>query len=562
MSSTTTSPASAAARRVPAAERAWTASAGPFAVFGVALAVRLWLLAGPPHIDELYTVLAAEGWLAEGVPRIADGLYPRAWLYTAFVASWFEWFGSGIVSARVPSALAGSLLVPLVFVWTRAVGGSAAAWIAALFVALSPLCIQVSQFARFYALHALLFWLAAIAVYFAVEPRRPMRLRLAAAPLAIALTAISIHLQPLTLIGLAGVGLWLAGVAAVPWLWSRRHERAWFLALLGMTVALCGALLGTAWGTGLLASVVEEYRGVPLHLADRQSEVWYYSEILAAHYPSLWALFPLAALLAVARRPRPAAFCCMIFVTAFVLLSLAGMKTERYLTFALPFLFVIWGIALAAAWPWLRLGVSAVSDRAARLLAPGLPRRPMRIALLALTVVFLLVVHKATATLLLTPFGRRVPDPAPKYDWTEARALLAPELERASVVLTGWELHTLYYLGRFDTTLSASRLSEIPDSSEFGIDPRTGRPVISRADSVALLMECFPDGLVVVNPEYWRAAEELNDEMAGVIEARATPIELPAGLGILAFRWQTPIADPPPAACARVPGYEADKIKH
>jgi hypothetical protein len=244
-------------------------------------------------------------------------------------------------------------------------------------------------------------------------------------------------------------------------------------------------------------------------------------------------------------------------VTAFVLLSLAGMKAERYLVFVLPFLYVVWGIALAAIWPWLRAGTIALTDRAARALAPGLPRRALSAALVVLTVLFLLVVHKSTATLLLTPFGRRVPDPAPKYDWTEARALLAPELERASVVLTGWELHTLYYLGRFDMTLSASRLSEIQDPHEFAIDSRTGRPVISRAASVTLVMECFPDGLVVVNPEYWRSEAELNNEMADVIVARATPIELPSTLGMLAFKWHNATDDAPPPACAAIPGYEA-----
>ena len=61
----------------------------------------------------------------------------------------------------MPSVIAGSLLVVAVFLWTRSVAGSLAAWIAALFVALAPISIQVSQFARFYALQGLVFWLAA-----------------------------------------------------------------------------------------------------------------------------------------------------------------------------------------------------------------------------------------------------------------------------------------------------------------------------------------------------------------------------------------------------------------
>ena len=557
MSSRTTSATTAAARCVSEAERERvTAMAGALTVFGIALAARLWLLDGPPHIDELYTVLAAEGWLAEGVPRIADGLYPRAWLYTAFIAQWFDWFGHGIESARAPSAIAGALLVPMVFLWTRAVATAPAAWIAALLTALSPLTIQTSQFARFYALHALLFWLAATAVYVAVEPRRQPRTRLGAAALALALVALCAHLQPLTLIGLAAIGSWFAGAVIVPWLWKRRQRRLLLSGSLLAAGAVGTVLLGAAWLSGVLGVALEQYRGVPLHLADRQNEVWYYSELLVDHYPSLWALFPLAGLVALARRPRPAAFCGTIFVTVFILLSFGGMKTQRYLVFALPFLYVVWGIALAAAWPWLRAGATFVSHRAARVLTPGLPRRPTSTALLALTIVFLLVVHKATATLLPMPLGRRVPDPAPMYDWTEARTRLAPELERASVVLTGWELHTLYYLGRFDITLSASRFSELPEPHEFGIDSRTGRPVISRAASVALVMQCFPDGLVVVNPEYWRDEGELNNEMANVIEARAAPIQLPGALGILAFRWQSRMEDPVPPACARIPGYE------
>jgi uncharacterized membrane protein len=257
MQSRAITPPSAAPRAVPAARLArLTIIAGALAVFGIALAARLWLLDWPPHIDELYTVLAAEGWRAEGVPRIADGLYARAWLYTAFIARWFDWFGPGIESARVPSALAGSALVPLVFLWTRAVAGSPAAWIAALLAALSPMEIQISQFARFYAFHALLFWLAATAVYMAVEPRRRLGTRLVAAALALALFPLGMHLQPLTLVGLIGLGLWLAGAVIAPWLWNHREHRLLVGGCLVAAVVVGALLLGAAWTAGLLKGLL------------------------------------------------------------------------------------------------------------------------------------------------------------------------------------------------------------------------------------------------------------------------------------------------------------------
>lgn len=135
------------------------------------LLIRLVGLGSPPEFDEMYTVLAAHGWSIDGEPRIAEGLYDRARLFTMIVAWFFNGLGESIVVARLPSVIAGSLLVVAVFLWTRAVAGNLAAWIAALFVALAPISIQVSQFARFYALQGLVFWLSAIGVY-AVCTRR------------------------------------------------------------------------------------------------------------------------------------------------------------------------------------------------------------------------------------------------------------------------------------------------------------------------------------------------------------------------------------------------------
>lgn len=49
----------------------------------------------------------------------------------------------------------------------------------------------------------------------------------------------------------------------------------------------------------------------------------------------------------------------------------------------------------------------------------------------------------------------------------------------------------------------------------------------------------------------------IDDASANLIVSRMAPIELPAGSNLVAYEWQTPIADSPPSACARIPGYEA-----
>jgi 4-amino-4-deoxy-L-arabinose transferase-like glycosyltransferase len=134
-------------------------------LFALAVLLRLVDLTSLPRWDEMWTLLSARGWLRDGVPRIGEGAYERAELYTILMAWLLKLFGDSLVVVRLSSILFGSLLVVAVFVWTDAVAGRAAAWVTGLFVALDPLSIEMSVYARFYALQALAFWLGAIGVY-------------------------------------------------------------------------------------------------------------------------------------------------------------------------------------------------------------------------------------------------------------------------------------------------------------------------------------------------------------------------------------------------------------
>jgi uncharacterized membrane protein len=86
-------------------------------LFSLALLVRLVDIGHLARFDELYTLPAAQNWMNEGVPRIADGVYDRAQLYTMLLAGWFKLFGDSLVVARLLSVLFGSLL------WSACSGG-------------------------------------------------------------------------------------------------------------------------------------------------------------------------------------------------------------------------------------------------------------------------------------------------------------------------------------------------------------------------------------------------------------------------------------------------------
>jgi hypothetical protein len=134
-----------------------------------------------------------------------------------------------------------------------------------------------------------------------------------------------------------------------------------------------------------------------------------------------------------------------------------------------------------------------------------------------------------------------------------------PELERwvheADVVLTSHELHMLYYLDRADIVVSKERLAEFAET-EFARDPRTGLPVISRPESLELVLDCYPSGMLVTDTiKGWRAPTVIDDQTANLIVSGMKAIELPGGSKLMAFRWQNATGEEPPAACAAIPRY-------
>jgi len=152
---------------------------------------------------------------------------------------------------------------------------------------------------------------------------------------------------------------------------------------------------------------------------------------------------------------------------------------------------------------------------------------------------FVLLAHGATVKTLAQLADVTVPPNEPSPRWEAAFTALAPRLDDETVVVTTRELQTLYYLGRYDVTLSRSRLAEF-SRTQFDRDPRTGRPVIGSAEALARVMDCFPRGLIVLPEHHWRDAAQLAAPVADLILRRADEIDLPPRLRVRAFQWQHP----------------------
>jgi hypothetical protein len=241
-----------------------------------------------------------------------------------------------------------------------------------------------------------------------------------------------------------------------------------------------------------------------------------------------------------------------VVAVAFVLLSLGGQKAMRYFTIVQPFLCVLWSIALAEVWPRLRRFLEEVSTRAMAWLGLGRLGRPGMFAALTAVLIFTVVANGAWVRTAANMFDIVIPPMERQADWAAAKDTLAPWLADAAIVLTTNELSALYYLGRYDVLISRSRASEIPDDSEFGIDPRTGRPVITTPASLALIMDCYPDGLIVADDSRWDNRAQVSDAVIQLIRARAEEVELPA-VAMHAFVWRQPDDARRAEACARLP---------
>lgn len=543
---------------------AWLAPTALAVAAGLLYAINLGRL---PHPDELHHALAARGLLAGGTPAIAEGVYTRGLLYTWMVAGAYALFGDSLAVARLPSLLCMAALVGLMFAWLRHEAGSRAAWIGTVLFAVSPFAVDTAQFARFYAPQCLALFVGAVLVHAAVLGRRDAghdgragegwRPRLVLAALAVPPLLLAVYFQPTTLIGMAGIGVWAVAALALPWLADAAVPARRRLAVSLGTTALSILAVLVAWQAGILEDFWRRYRWTPLFNQDTQNQFWFYHAWFSLLYPTLWPLTGVLGLVAVVARPRAAAFALTVWALAFLLNSIAAAKSLRYLVYAQPFLFAIWGIGLAALWPPVRGFLASLRQDLGRGLAGlGRPYRPLSWVLVAGAALFLLLANPAWLRTTAILADVTVPPELPMADWPRARPALEPWLQRADVVVTTEELASLYFLGRFDIRFSRSKLDELDDAEqrEFGIDFRTGRPVISTTASLARVFACYPSGVILGPQTSWNNPKLIDAESARLIEAQARPIPLPPGSHMFAYRWERPADGPPSQAdCADLP---------
>jgi 4-amino-4-deoxy-L-arabinose transferase-like glycosyltransferase len=518
------------------------ARGGPFweilAIAALAVAVRVIHLDALHNTDDYYHILAARSWLRDGTLGLAGGApYERASLFTYIVAAFMYVFGESSYVARLPGALAGAAWVTLLFVWLRSHAGRTAAWAAALLFCIDPGAIWLSRIVRFYTLHGLVFLAVAIGVYH-LATRAEFRPRSAMVGLGVvAGFGVAYHLQVTTVIGAVALAAWLIVVLMPRAIgtvgkWSK-GRLAWTLGIGAGTLLLAGVAM---IHSGLAADYLWRFQYVPMWAAERQDEVGYYFRRLQRSYPVLVALFPVACVVAIARTGRAGVFCVILFCVPFLLHSLAAFKAQRFLSYAMPFFFAIWGMTIAAVLPAL---FRAAETTIAQVMAVRAGASWLKVgAGLLLIVMAAGLVYSNRAFEDAYRFVRpgQPPPLGSRPNWAGARPLLKGPADSASIVVGTFGPSIFYNLGRLDVVVGRDQVP-VHNGGEFAEARQLGRPAIHTAESMETLIRCHRSGLVVVDWNLWDAEWAMNRELTAVVTARAEPVPLPSGWGIYAYRW-------------------------
>ncbi|MGH7428890.1 MAG: ArnT family glycosyltransferase [Candidatus Methylomirabilaceae bacterium] len=345
-----------------------------------ALVGRLQGLRGPDGdlgTDEARLALAAQGVLATGLPKVPSGrIYTRAMINSYLMAPSLWLFGPHDFAARLPSAVVGTALIPVVFVFGRAVAGPVAGLCAAAFAVVQPDLVKWSDKAWMPSLFVLVFVGAAYLLYLGYGHDRPAKQLAGAAAFVVALLVHELAvLLPMAV--LATIGLRTA-----------TGDRGWYVgtrSLAALGVFGVGLVLFVALGLflrmGTIAGPTSEFSTYfALSLSFRNLSFYYHH--LVKSYPLLLAAATLGIPLAV-RSPKPGMlFLYMTMAVGIMTLGFLLYKSmERYGIMLLPLLAIIaaWtlveGARLVSVWWNSNPGTGAAVPTIALVLVFGLSLR-------------------------------------------------------------------------------------------------------------------------------------------------------------------------------------------
>jgi hypothetical protein len=236
-----------------------------------------------------------------------------------------------------------------------------------------------------------------------------------------------------------------------------------------------------------------------------------------------------------------------------------GQKHERYLFYALPFFFAVWGLAVGSSLPW-------IMSRSRRLVRLGAGRvLPLGVQRLGAGLLLLGVAGFVAFTTPAVSYGHKmltVPDAEwnirwgtyrGEPNWEAAARELRPLIEDAEVILGSYDVTALHAMGRLDYLLRPVGGTDYR-RPEFAVVSKTRTPAVSSPTSLATIMGCYGSGVIFVERGHWRNPSSVPPATADLLEQVASPVPVPEHWRLTVFEWTSPLPGPRSEACADLPG--------
>jgi uncharacterized membrane protein len=316
------------------------------------------------------------------------------------------------------------------------------------------------------------------------------------------------------------------------------------LSIAGLSSIVSIMVFGYAWFLGIPQRYFDLFFYADSWAAANKNNVRYYYSFLHANYAPLIALFPLLSILALRRQTGLAVLSLSIFSIGIAGLSLAAWKSDRYMSFLLPYFFIVTSIGLASG---LKYGLHSLTSLLDQINLPHLVKKRKRITAMALTIFIFGFAMLGNYSILAT--SRLITRNHDFYfpliganegtlSWSRASSKLKPLAENVDALVSSSHVKALYYIGKLDYRLAANASED--DQSELSWDHRTKSTIISSPEIMAAIMKCHRRGLFIVESLTIQNKRSLRYLVTQYVADNADQVSLPPEWGLTAYHWETP----------------------
>lgn len=476
--------------------------------------------------DEAHQVWAAKNFvmgLGFSDPIGPSSPYLRAWLTTTLpIVASFKIFGINEFAARLPTAVFGTALVAVSYLFGSKFLNRPAGLMLALFVALDPFLLSWSREARMYT-HLELLYMLSILLFYLWYEKDGLNLKSKNLALLLIVSFLGYKTHPAYIGFFAVVFLFLIIVLLYAFLANQFETRSLKESVLVRAKVLVLFLF-------LCGLVFYLMKGLPIHIELPTSawyperSVYYYVSFLKSDYSYIYPLFFLGLVYLIFKGEK-GWLIILAFLVPFLVASIDARKVDRYILHLIP-LFALIGFSTVSRF------ILFIEDKFNAILRKTRSFSQCKISGEALSVLVVILVVLSVCPLSQTFEVAEDPPHRKRADWPEALSWVQSQMDDDDAIISTAPILSKWYLGKTDFGFGQkNRCGEITDT-------RTGAKILSDSLMVKQVIDTYESGWFIAglrfNSEYHTVPEAREMVRKNTIEIRGNSWE-----NIKVYHWNS-----------------------